>query len=258
MPPPVILQAPGGGGGGLADIVDDLTPQLGGPLDANGKQVQWSKGADVASATGGAALALLADGNYFDITGTTTITSFNTTGGAGTFVVLHFDGALTLTHHATNLILPGAANILTAAGDEAIFVEYDTGKYRCILYTPAANIPGGFLVHPPLLTHIRSPSAGDIELVRTSGVKFKATQVWGNFKDGACVVNVYKRARGSSLYTIGTSILSGDLTLTSAGATGTLSGANNIAADDVLQIKIISATASEICVIIKTEPDPTT
>ena len=99
------------------------------------KQVTWFKGADVASAT---ALVLGTDGNYFDITGTTTITSITTVAGAGV-VKLHFDGALTLTHHATNLILPGAANITTAAGDEAEFVEYASGTWRCTNYSKASG-----------------------------------------------------------------------------------------------------------------------
>lgn len=117
------------------NIVDDTTPQLGGDLDANGNQIKWAKGADVASAT---ALPVLTDGNYFDVTGTTTITSINTCGGDGTIapiIKLHFDGALTLTHHATNLVLPGGANITTAAGDEAEFVEYGVGDWRCTNFT---------------------------------------------------------------------------------------------------------------------------
>lgn len=123
----------------LQDLVDDTTPQLGGDLSANGHQIQWSKGADVASS---AALALGTDGNSFDITGTTTITSINTI-AIGTYVMLHFDGALTLTHNATDLILPGAANITTAAGDIATFYEYATGDWRCVSYQVAADVPGG-------------------------------------------------------------------------------------------------------------------
>jgi len=96
-------------------------------------QVHWSKGADVASAN---ALVLGVDGNYFDITGTTAILSIGTL-GVGTFVILHFDDALTLTHNATDLVLPGGANITTAAGDEAVFVEYATGDWRCVVYTKA-------------------------------------------------------------------------------------------------------------------------
>lgn len=120
----------------VTSVVADTTPQSGGDHDMNANQMQWSKGADVASA---AALPVLTDGNAFDVTGTTTITSINTTGGAGTVILLHFDGALTLTHHATNLILPGGANITTAAGDEAIFHEYGAGTYRCICYTKATG-----------------------------------------------------------------------------------------------------------------------
>ena len=134
-------------GGGIASLLADTTPQLGGDLDCNGAQIQWSQGADVASAT---ALAVLTDGNYFDVTGTTTITSINTTGGVGTLIKLHFDGALTLTHDATDLILPGGANITTAAGDEAEFIEYATGDYRCTNYSKASGaavvgIPSGVI-----------------------------------------------------------------------------------------------------------------
>ena len=121
---------------GLTDIVSDTTPQLGGDLNCNSSQIQWSKGADVASAT---ALTLLTDGNYFDVTGTATITSFNTT-AVGTQVKLHFDGACTLTHHATDLVLPSGANIVTAAGDEAEFIEYASADYRCTSYSRASGL----------------------------------------------------------------------------------------------------------------------
>ena len=128
--------------GGDDNIDISITPKgtgsvvLGGDLDCNGSQIQWSQGADVAS-TG--ALPVLTDGNYFDVTGTTTITSINTTGGVGTLIKLHFDGALTLTHHATDLILPSGANITTAAGDEAEFIEYASGDYRCTNYSKASG-----------------------------------------------------------------------------------------------------------------------
>ena len=118
----------------IGDVIDDTTPQLGGDLDANGAQIQWSKGADVVAAT---ALPILTDGNYFDVTGTTAITSINATGGAGTLIKLHFDSTPIITHEATNLILPGGENITAAAGDEAEFIEYAAGKYRCTNYSKA-------------------------------------------------------------------------------------------------------------------------
>lgn len=101
------------------------------------KTQTWSKGADIASAT---ELTIGTDGNSFDVTGVTTITSIATV-AIGTHVTLQFDGILTLTHHATNLILPGAANITTAAGDVAIFYEYATGDWRCVSYSKASGNP---------------------------------------------------------------------------------------------------------------------
>ena len=82
---------------------------------------------------------MLTDGNYFDVTGTTTVTSIGTTGVVGTKITLHFDGIVTLTHHATDLILPGAANVTTAAGDEFTFIEYASGDWRCTGYALASG-----------------------------------------------------------------------------------------------------------------------
>jgi hypothetical protein len=98
--------------------------------NAEGTQFNWLKGADVASAS---SLTLGTDGNSFDITGTTAITSIGTL-GVGTLVLLQFDDALTLTHHATDLVLPGAADIVTAAGDVAFMWEYASGDWQCVAY----------------------------------------------------------------------------------------------------------------------------
>lgn len=99
--------------------------------------MQWKKGADIASAN---TLVPGADGNYFDVTGTTAILAINAAQSQpGTINCYHFDGILTLTHHATDLILPSGANITTAAGDEAIFVEYAADDWRCICYTKASG-----------------------------------------------------------------------------------------------------------------------
>lgn len=74
------------------------------------------------------------------ISGTTTITAFGTI-GSGTLRRLHFQGILTLTHNATSLILPGGANINTAAGDVAEFVSLGSGNWRCTSYMRAAVAP---------------------------------------------------------------------------------------------------------------------
>jgi hypothetical protein len=77
-----------------------------------------------------------ATGNTVHITGTTTITSFGTA-AAGVERKVVFDGALTLTHNATSLILPTGANITTAAGDAAVFVSEGSGNWRCHAYNRA-------------------------------------------------------------------------------------------------------------------------
>ncbi len=105
--------------------------------------VNFTKGADIASATTTDIWA--ATGNYLDVTGTTTITGLGTV-QAGTQRIVRFTWALTLTHNATSLIIPGGSNITTAAWDVAHFVSLGSGNWRCVAYTKAdgawyINIP---------------------------------------------------------------------------------------------------------------------
>ena len=85
-----------------------------------------------------------ANSNTINVTGTTTITSLGTA-AAGVRRRLVFAGALTLTHNATSLILPGAANIATAAGDVAEMLSLGSGNWKCVTYQKAdgAAIKGG-------------------------------------------------------------------------------------------------------------------
>lgn len=75
-----------------------------------------------------------------NITGTTTITSFGVNYNGPRFLV--FSGAVTLTHSAT-LVLPGAANILTAAGDTAIAIPIGSpaNGWKVVDYVRAAAAP---------------------------------------------------------------------------------------------------------------------
>lgn len=75
------------------------------------------------------------------ITGTTTVASLNPSSGTmypNSLRWVRFTGALTLTNGA-NLILPGGANIATAAGDTAIFMSDATSTpiWRCMFYQRA-------------------------------------------------------------------------------------------------------------------------
>ncbi len=74
------------------------------------------------------------------VTGTTTITALGTA-QAGAVRRITFAAALTLTHNATSLILPGGANITTAAGDAVEFESLGSGNWRCVSYTRASGKP---------------------------------------------------------------------------------------------------------------------
>jgi len=101
----------------------------------------WQRGSDIPS---NSTLSLPATGGgVFLVTGTTGISAIST-GSGGRRVSLRFAGALTLTHSA-NLILPGAVNITTVAGDVADFIndaaQDATGSnWRCVNYSPAQGV----------------------------------------------------------------------------------------------------------------------
>ncbi len=78
--------------------------------------------------------------NDVTITGTVAITSLGTI-ASGARRTLTFAGTLTLTHNTTSLILPGAANIVTAAGDVAEVESLGGGNWKCLGYFRAAELP---------------------------------------------------------------------------------------------------------------------
>lgn len=153
-------------------------PLAGGTLSG---MLELAKGADVASAS---ALTLGDDGNYFDITGTATITSIASK-GVGTVVTLHFDDALTLTYHATNLILPGNVDLITSAGDELTFIEYTSGGWRCVGYVDASITGTGNMVRATTPTLV-TPKVDTInESTSANGVTVDGL----NIKDGKLNTN---------------------------------------------------------------------
>jgi hypothetical protein len=102
-----------------------------------GGALNWSK-VSVASATStpiGAALA-----PSIDITGITTITSFDTV-APGVVRFVRFTGSLTLTYNASLILLPGQASITTQPNDGAVFMSLGAGVWTCISYSPATLAP---------------------------------------------------------------------------------------------------------------------
>ena len=102
----------------------------------------YEQGPNIASA---AALPIGA-GTYFVVTGTVTITSLGTR-PAGDEITLQFSGALILTYNATTLILRGAVNYTTVAGDIITLVSEGSGNWREIARA-AATVPVNSMAFP--------------------------------------------------------------------------------------------------------------
>jgi hypothetical protein len=120
----------GAAGDGSANI-SPTTITMGGAL-------YQRKGADVASAT---TLAIGTDGNYFNVTGGTTIQAI-TTRAAGTVITLHFDSSLTVTNGSGITLVP-ASSWVAPANAMLTLVSHGSNDWREISRaTPAAATMG--------------------------------------------------------------------------------------------------------------------
>ena len=90
------------------------------------RRQELGKGSDIASAS---AVTVGLDGNYFDLTGVATVTSFSSV-QAGAVVIWQFDDACTITHNATSMILANAADQAWAAGDILSLISEGGGNWR--------------------------------------------------------------------------------------------------------------------------------
>jgi len=124
--------------GGEFNVDSDATFQ--GDLVAVGFRpsgtVEWDKGADIASAS---ALVLGSDGNYFDVTGTTTINSISAK-PIGTIIVLQFDAALVVQDSAVALILENDVTYGAEPGDTLGLICYDGTNWREIFRTDPSRV----------------------------------------------------------------------------------------------------------------------
>ena len=94
-----------------------------------------NKGGDIASAS---PLVIDTDGGYFDVTGTTGFSAI--TVAANRLFTLQWDGIVTVTHGAA-LVLPGGANLTTAAGD--VWTCYSTAANTVVVTNVATASPSG-------------------------------------------------------------------------------------------------------------------
>lgn len=131
------------------------------------KRAAGDQGSDIASSST-CAIAAAGTSLYAKITGTTAITGFGTV-AAGTLRIVEFAAALTLTHNASSLILPGSTNITTAAGDTALMLSLGSGNWKCAFYqTQSGSVVGGFSSLTATSTDAGATAGPDIKAFRNS------------------------------------------------------------------------------------------
>ena len=134
--------------GSLANIVEDLSPQLGAFLDTNSQFISLSQGANIASVAGDTDIWANFDGNAVHITGTNAITDFGTPKQAGDIMFVIFDAAASVVDSAT-ITVDGNANFQAAANDMGIVYALTTSTFlfkqlpNIGLATLGANTFGG-------------------------------------------------------------------------------------------------------------------
>jgi hypothetical protein len=141
------------------DTVTEKTADTGVTLDSvllKDGRVDTTQGADIVCA---ATINLeTATGNVVDVTGSTgPVTAI--TLSQGHWRVVRFTGTPTLTNGAS-LILPGASDIVAAAGDYGIFAGYAGSVVRCLGWFRAAISPTGFTTGDVKLTIKTTADAG--------------------------------------------------------------------------------------------------
>lgn len=214
----------------------------------------WEKGSDIASA----GTISIGEGGYFHVTGTTTITDIDFgTDKAGRAVWLIFDGALTLTHNATTLILPGGANITTAAGDACLVVSEDgSDNVRVPIYSRksgAATVVAAQTVIQQVRAEDGAVATGSTQLPwddtipqNTEGDQYLSVSITPTSATSKLVIEVFANFASGS----GPSVISGalfqDSTAGALAATATALPSANVSIPIVLTHTMTSGTTSSI------------
>jgi hypothetical protein len=155
--------------------------------------------------------------NNMTITGTTTITAFDTVAN-GIIRNVTFAGALTLTHNATSLILPTGANITTVAGDCAVLKSLGGGNWRCLSYQ-GAGLP---------TTVDTGPMGGNRNRIINGNFAINQRAVSGTVALAAGVYghDRFKAGAGGCTYTFATSGADTILTISAGSLIQVIEGAN--------------------------------
>lgn len=114
----------------------NYSPASGAPVSVTGAEATLASASTTDLGTAGS--------NLVAVSGTTNIASLGSSASIGNPLYwVRFEGALTLTYNATSLILPGAANIATAAGDCMLAQYLGSGNWKVRDYIRAAGVTAG-------------------------------------------------------------------------------------------------------------------
>ncbi len=128
------------------------------------KEFLFTKGSDVASGT---SITLGTDGNFFDITGTTTIQTI-TIKQAGSIVFLQFDAALTLTDDTGNLELNGT-DVNISAEDLVCLVSDGTNWTMASKYPDTPMTTQGDISFHDGTGEVRLAAGADKTILQSQG-----------------------------------------------------------------------------------------
>ena len=204
----------------------------------------------VALASGATVNIGAAAANTVTVSGTTTITAFDSI-ATGAIRRVRFLAALTLTHNGTSLILPGSANITTAAGDVATMESLGSGNWRCIDYSRASGAAlvggGGGLSNwtdavntatpnatVPVVSLTATNAATNVDaVVSPKGTGSLAAQVADNTTTGGSKRGAYSvdwqmfRSSNSQIASGQTSVIAGGVGNRASGTSSVVSGGNS-------------------------------
>ena len=137
-----------------------------------------------------------------EVTGTTTVTALGSTAvTTNPNYLVRFAGALTLTHHATALILPGGKSILTTALDHALLQYLGGGNWRCLAYFKASG-EALFAVGYGVSTTIASAATVDLGTATALNVLISGTTPITSFGSSATTARPIYRTRFSNVLTL--------------------------------------------------------